>query len=101
MTNKPNRSHKSKEVQKKLAKTSTAKVVGEGRFVQRTRKPQTHGKKVKSVLVRIDADFAAYCRKRARIEGSITEVTRNIYQKIKDEPVTPPTLPVVSVDARD
>lgn len=82
MTNKPNRSHKSKQQQKTLEK-SKVRVVGEGRFVQRTRKPKAQGKKTKSVLTRIDADFAAYCRKCARTEGSITEVTRRIYQEIK------------------
>lgn len=83
MTNKPNRTHKSKKEQKRLEK-SAVKVVGEGRFVQRTRKPQSQGKKVKSVLIRVDAGFAAYCRKQAREKGSITEVTRLIHQDIQD-----------------
>jgi len=60
-------------------KKSTVRVVGEGRFVQRVRKPQAQGRKVKSVMLRVDADFAALCRKRAETDGSVTEVTRKLY----------------------
>lgn len=94
---KPNRTHKSKKDQKRLGK-SPVKVVGEGRFVQRTRKPQSQGKKVKSVLTRIDAGFAAYCRKQAKTEGSITEVTRRIYQEIQEREKTRVN-PVTSTEA--
>ena len=94
MTNKPNRSHKSKKEQKRLEKVSTTKIVGEGRFVQRTRKPQKHGKRIKSVLIRVDAEFAAFCRKQARIDGSITEVTRKIYERIKEEQDKGKTFPI-------
>lgn len=60
-------------------KAGGVRVVGEGRFVQRVRKPQAQGKKVKSVMLRVDADFAAMCRKRAETDGSVTEVTRKMY----------------------
>lgn len=55
------------------------RVVGPGRFVQRSRKPQKTGKRVKSVMMRVDAQFAALCRKRAETEGSVTEVTRQLF----------------------
>lgn len=78
---KPKRDHKSKAERKRLAK-SKVKVIGDGRFVQRAKKPQRQGKTVKSQLLRVDANFADWCRRRALIEGSVTEVTRNLYQRI-------------------
>ncbi len=88
-----------KSKKKAPKKTSRVKVVGEGRFVQRTRKPKAQGKKIKSVLTRIDAEFAAYCREKALTKGSITEVTRDIYHFIKDKEIpslTPPTVEIAS-----
>lgn len=65
----------------KMAPTKPkVRVVGPGRFVQRSRKPQRIGKKVKSVMLRVDVQFAELCRKRAETEGSITEVTRQLYR---------------------
>lgn len=78
---KPNRSHKSKAEQKRK---SSAKVLGDGRFVQRAKKPKRQGKNVKSQLIRVDANFADWCRRKALTEGSVTEVTRKLYQKILD-----------------
>src|SRR5690242_16114185 len=82
MVNKPKRQHKSKKDQKRLAK-SAVKVVGEGRFVQRAKKPAKQGKNVKSQLIRVDGGFADWCRKQAEQDGSVTEVTRKLYTKIK------------------
>lgn len=58
------------------------RVIGPGRFVQRSRKPQRTGKKVKTVMIRVDAQFAELCRKRAETEGSITEVTRQLFHML-------------------
>jgi hypothetical protein len=75
---KPNRSHKSKAEQKRLAKVSTVKVVGNG-FAQRATKPLVVGDEKKSQLVRIDARFAAWLRAQAKKQhGSITNVTRRL-----------------------
>ncbi len=84
MVNKPKRSHKSKTEQKRLNKTRKVKVVGEGRFVQRAKKPVIQGKKTKSQLIRVDHDFANWCRQKAERDGSITEVTRKLYRKIME-----------------
>lgn len=65
---------------KKKPEKKGPRIVGPGRFVQRSRKPQQQGKKVKSVLIRVDANFAMLCRKRAETEGSVTEVTRKLFQ---------------------
>ena len=83
MVNAPKRGHKSKAEQKRLKKNGKVKVVGEGRFVQRTKKPAKQGKTVKSQLLRVDAGFADWCRKQAEQDGSVTEVTRKLYQKIR------------------
>lgn len=85
MVNTPKRGHKSKKEQQRLKKVRRVKVVGDGRFVQRTAKPTLQGKKVKSQNLRVDANFAAWCRQQAQAEGngSITEVTRKLYDKIK------------------
>jgi hypothetical protein len=92
MVNKPKRSHKSKAEQKRLNKTRKVKVVGNGRFVQRAKKPATQGKKTKSQLIRVDADFANWCRRKAEQtddgKGSITEVTRKLYHKIVEAEAT-------------
>lgn len=85
---------KSKQKPKKV---NRVKVVGEGRFVQRTRKPKSQGKKVKSVLTRVDADFAAYCREKALTKGSITEVTREIFNFIKDKDIISNVIPIVEI----
>ncbi len=58
------------------------KVVGEGRFVQRARRPTKQGKKIKSQLLRVDAGFADWCRKRAETDGSVTNVTRKLHERI-------------------
>jgi len=65
---------------KKKSVTTGSRIVGPGRFVQRARRPKQQGKKVKSALIRVDANFAMLCRKRAETEGSITEVTRRLFQ---------------------
>lgn len=49
-------------------------------FTRRTKRVKRQGKKVKSVMLRVDADFAEMCRKRAETEGSVTEVTRNLFR---------------------
>lgn len=73
---KPQRSHKSKRDQKR--KTST-RILGGG-FVERTMKPETHGETVKSRLIRVDSEFADWCRYEAARSGtSITEVTRQLF----------------------
>lgn len=82
MVHKANRSHKSKTEQRRIGKRSKAKVIGEGRFVQRAKKPAKQGKRVKSQLIRVDAGFADWCRKQAETDGSVTEVTRKLYQRI-------------------
>jgi len=82
MVNKAKRSHKSKAEQKRLNKQRKTKVIGEGRFSRRTAKPETQGTVVKSQLLRVDAGFADWCRKRAEIEGTVTRVTRNLFQRI-------------------
>lgn len=76
---KPNRSHKSKAEQKRLAKTAKTKVVGNG-FVQRTGKLNVIGDEKKSALLRIDANFAKWLRSQAKQHGSITNVTRRLYR---------------------
>lgn len=81
-TQKPNRSHKSKAEQKRLNKQRKVKIIGEGRFVQRSAKPKRQGKNLRSRLIRVDANFADWCRRRAETEGSITEVTRKLFQSI-------------------
>lgn len=82
MVSKPKRDHKSKTEQKRLGKQRKTKVVGEGRFVQRAKKPAKQGKHVKSQLLRVDAGFADWCRKKAETDGSVTKVTRELYQRI-------------------
>jgi hypothetical protein len=72
----PKRSHKSKKEQRRK---SSVRVVNGG-FVERTRKPQQHGDAIKSQLVRVDAEFAAWVRSEAGASGiSITEVTRQLF----------------------
>ncbi len=78
-TRKPDRSHKSKKEQKRLAKESTAKIVGNG-FVQRVAKPVVTGDDKKSRIVRIDARFAEFLRQQAKIHGTITNVTRRLFK---------------------
>jgi hypothetical protein len=75
----PARAHKSVTERKRLAKSAT-KIVGNG-FVQRSAKPQVHGEKRKSRLVRIDASFASWLNRQAKVHGSITNVTRRLYAK--------------------
>lgn len=82
MTHKADRSHKSKKERKRLSTMRKVKIVGEGRFVRRTSKPKKQGKSVRSQILRVDADFADYVRTRAEKEGSVTEVTRKIYQML-------------------
>lgn len=82
MVQKPRRDHKSKAEQKRLNKTRKVKVVGEGRFVQRAKKPEKQGKTVKSQLLRVDAGFADWCRKQAEKDGSVTKVTRELHRKL-------------------
>ena len=82
MVSKPTRSHKSKTEQKRLNKTRKVKVVGEGRFVQRAKRPTKQGKRLKSQMIRVDAGFADWCRRKAETEGSVTKVTRRIHQSI-------------------
>lgn len=79
MTRKPDRSHKSKKEQKRLAKKTTTKIVGNG-FVQRTTKPKVTGDDKKSRLVRIDFKFAEWLRSQAKSHGTITNVTRRLYR---------------------
>lgn len=79
---KVDRSHKSKLEQKRLNKQRKVKVIGDGRFVQRAKRPAKQGKAVKSQILRVDANFADWVRKRAETEGSVTEVTRKLYQRI-------------------
>lgn len=84
VSRKPDRSHKSKQKQKKKPVT---RILGSG-FVERKKKPATHGKKVKSRTIRIDADFAEWLREQAvlgRRGKSVTEVSRQVYQFIKGD----------------
>lgn len=81
---KAERAHKSKRERKRLAKQRKVKIVGEGRFLRRVARPQKHGVKVKSQNLRVAAEFADWCRRRAETEGSVTEVTRNLYHRIKE-----------------
>lgn len=83
MVHKAKRSHKSKAEQKVLNRQRKVKVVGDGRFVQRTKKPQKQGKETKSQLLRVDAGFADFCREKAMTEGSITEVTRKLVHRLR------------------
>lgn len=82
MVSKPKRDHKSKTEQKRLGKARKVKVVGEGRFVQRAKRPGKQGKNVKSQLLRVDAGFADWCRKQAEKDGSVTKVTRELHRKL-------------------
>ena len=76
---KPDRSHKSKAEQKRLAKKSAVKIVGNG-FVQRTAKPKVEGEKKRSQLIRVSADFAGWLRQQAKVHGTVTNVTRRLYE---------------------
>lgn len=87
MTNKANRSHKSKEEQKRLSKQRKVKVIGDGRFVQRAKRPAKHGKNVKSQILRVDANFADWVRGQAETEGSVTEVTRKLCYSFSWQPI--------------
>lgn len=82
MTRKPARSKKSSKERKRLEKQSTARIVGEG-FVRRVRKPKQQGKKVKSVMLRVDAGFAEWCRRQAEKDGGVTKVTRRLHEQIR------------------
>ena len=78
---KPKRAHKSKKQQ---AKKSSVRVINDG-FIERSRKPATMGTALKSRMIRVDADFAEWCRAEAMKSGvSITEVTRSLYQAMTD-----------------
>jgi hypothetical protein len=77
------REHKSKAEKKRLAKQRKVKVVGEGRFVQRAKRPAKQGKNVKSQLLRVDGGFADWCRKKAETDGSVTVVTRKLHHQLK------------------
>ena len=84
MTKTPKRIHKSKKHRIKRVKSNKVKLVGDGGFARRVQRPKRQGKKVKSLLIRVDADFADWCRSRAEVEGSMTEVTRKLYQQIRE-----------------
>ena len=56
-----------------------------GTFKKTSRKPATMGTALKSRMIRVDADFAEWCRAEAMKSGvSITEVTRSLYQAMTD-----------------
>ncbi|HEX5091517.1 MAG TPA: hypothetical protein VFV84_02385 [Burkholderiales bacterium] len=46
---------------------------------RKRRGPKRQGKNVKSEMLRVDADFAALCRKRAGTDKTVTEVTREMF----------------------
>jgi hypothetical protein len=75
----PARAHKSAKEKKRLAKSAT-KIVGNG-FVRRVAKPKVDGDKKRSRLVRIDARFADWLDRQAKVHGSITNVTRRLHAK--------------------
>jgi hypothetical protein len=78
MVKKPARAHKS-AAYRKAKKGSKVRIVGNG-FVQRVKKPQVTGKKRKSVMLRVDAEFAAWVREAAKENKSVTAFTRKLVQ---------------------
>jgi hypothetical protein len=79
MAKQPARSHKSKKEQRAMAKKSAVKIVGNG-FVQRSAKPKVEGDKKRSQLIRVSADFAGWLRQQAKVHGTVTNVTRRLYE---------------------
>lgn len=65
-----------------MAKKKKYTVEVGGGFARRVKRPKRQGKTVKSVMLRVDADFAEWCRKRAEAEGSVTEVTRKLFRAL-------------------
>lgn len=76
---KPARAHKGAREKKKLERVSEVRIIGG--YIRRSMKPNVTGNKIKSQMIRVDANFANLLRNFAVRYGGITEVTRKLHAK--------------------